>query len=91
MRYALCDYTIHVNILSKIRYSWQKTETLISTVRHTQLNYELLKMNIEILKSYLLSFVLNINNYLYIKNKDYISKIDSEHIFYWTCVKQCIY
>lgn len=33
--------------------------------------------------------VLSINNYLYIKNKDYIRKINDKHIFYWTCVKQC--
>ena len=46
-------------------------------------------MNIEILNSIHGGVVLSINNYLYIKNKDYIRKIDDENIFYWTCVKQC--
>jgi len=47
-------------------------------------------MNIEIFNSIHGGVVLSINNYLYIKNKDYnIRKIDNKHIFYWTCVKQC--
>lgn len=46
-------------------------------------------MNIEILNSIHGGVVLSINNYLYIKNKDYIRKIDDKHIFYWTCEKQC--
>jgi len=49
----------------------------------------LLKINIEILNSIHGGVVLSINNYLYIKNKDYTRKIDDNHIFYWTCVKQC--
>ncbi|CAI6345825.1 unnamed protein product [Macrosiphum euphorbiae] len=46
-------------------------------------------MNIEILNSIHGGVVLSINNYIYIKNKDYIRKIDNIHIFYWTCVKKC--
>jgi len=85
MRYVIILYTMLTFYLKYVIVDRRQ----VSRIRHTQLNYVLLKMNIEILNSIHGGVVLSIYNYLYIKNKDYIRKIDDKHIFYWTCVKQC--
>ncbi|CAI6352025.1 unnamed protein product [Macrosiphum euphorbiae] len=46
-------------------------------------------MNIDIVSSIHGGILLNINNFIYKKNKDLLRKTDGKHVFYWICVNKC--
>lgn len=46
-------------------------------------------MNIDIVPSIHGGILLNINNFIYKKNKDLLRKTDGKHVFYWICVNKC--